>query len=478
MDGSVLNPVIAFETAYTGCAPPRVCYSVTHTNVRDIVAGSTIRFLLTGTFNPYAVEPAGVWGAQTQLKQLSDGAYFNIDRGAFDANSFIATVGAVFLTTNKAIFVSDPTTYQTPVSYTVFFTLAQFVLEGGIIKVTLPAEVTIESDPYATFKSPSPLASGKSYDRSSVAFQATGTVAAGPVEITFGGVRNPSSFEPSGIFRIETFDQAGHPIGQGNIDYVQMSKMRPFTFMTVVPRDPTNGATTDYVITFKPTLPLKDGDLFHLLLPFSGDIQAPKEPACAAQQCLQSIACTSESRKLTFTLVNPRCAAEGSEYSFSISGVRNPYSMVTSWPLQAYVQSATYQNMTTYLGNQVTITNTKWGILDPTLVALDQRDRNYNTYSLYTIRFKPTNPIPPIGAVKLTYPKTIKVKSRADFLSSCQAITDLMYGEKNCLLDESTNTVWFLGIFTNQQQYTSQISLNMYFLNPTSNIQPTLTAAE
>jgi hypothetical protein len=177
--------------------------------------------------------------------------------------------------------------------------------------------------------------------------------------------------------------------------------------------------------------------LFHLLLPFSGEVQGPKEPTCKTIKCLRTIDCTSETRKLTFRLGSPSCGTGvGSEFSFSISGVRNPYSTKPSWPLQAFVQSAKYQNMTTYAGDQVVITNTVLGILDPTLVSLDQKDRNYNAYSLYSLRFKPTNPIPRLGGIKVTYPKTITVKGSVDdFQSTCQAITDLMYGKGNCFLN-------------------------------------------
>jgi len=44
LDGLVMNPVIERETSFTGCAEPRVCYSIKHSNFNDILPGFKIRF--------------------------------------------------------------------------------------------------------------------------------------------------------------------------------------------------------------------------------------------------------------------------------------------------------------------------------------------------------------------------------------------------------------------------------------------------
>lgn len=104
--------------------------------------------------------------------------------------------------------------------------------------------------------------------------------------VEFGGLRNPLSFAPTNIFTVESSDDSGALISKGTIDFVQMTKMIEFTEMTVVPLKKVNGAETTYTISFKTTLPVENGDRFHLQLPTTGEVAGPKEPTCKAIKCL------------------------------------------------------------------------------------------------------------------------------------------------------------------------------------------------
>jgi hypothetical protein len=59
MDGKLLKAAIAYETTFPGCTAPRVCYEITHSNLKDVPRGSTLSLTLTGTQNQDSVRDAG-----------------------------------------------------------------------------------------------------------------------------------------------------------------------------------------------------------------------------------------------------------------------------------------------------------------------------------------------------------------------------------------------------------------------------------
>jgi hypothetical protein len=59
MDGKLLKAVATYETKFPGCAAPRVCYEITHSNIHDVPPGSTLSLTLTGTKNQDSVRDAG-----------------------------------------------------------------------------------------------------------------------------------------------------------------------------------------------------------------------------------------------------------------------------------------------------------------------------------------------------------------------------------------------------------------------------------
>jgi hypothetical protein len=58
LDGNVLSPKITKISNYPGCDKV-TCYSITHSNVRDVPANTTLRFAITGTRNQESVQDAG-----------------------------------------------------------------------------------------------------------------------------------------------------------------------------------------------------------------------------------------------------------------------------------------------------------------------------------------------------------------------------------------------------------------------------------
>ena len=73
---------------------------------------------------------------------------------------------------------------------------------------------------------------------------------AGDIQISFGGIRNPVSFLATDVFTLNSTDANGYQVGDGSIDNIKMTIPATFTEMTVVPTNKTNGAVTDYLISF------------------------------------------------------------------------------------------------------------------------------------------------------------------------------------------------------------------------------------
>jgi hypothetical protein len=153
MDGKLLKAAIKYETTFPGCVAPRVCYEVTHSNIYDVPAGSTLSLTITGTKNQDSVRDAGKFLLQTQLKELTGaGSYYNIDKGEFPSN-FMTQKGGISLTTGKAMTSSNYETYANDAAYTIFITTYDYIPAGGSLAILLPSEVDIEGNAMDNFKS-------------------------------------------------------------------------------------------------------------------------------------------------------------------------------------------------------------------------------------------------------------------------------------------------------------------------------------
>jgi hypothetical protein len=158
--------------------------------------------------------------------------------------------------------------------------------------------------------------------------------------------------------------------------------------------------------------------------------------------------------------------------------VRNPYTTVPTWPLQADIHSRSYQHVARFTGNLHVQTEFAADLMNNT-VSLNQVDKNFEVETLYTLRFRPTNPIPPTGWVKVVYPRTVGISDEGRFVKECQAVTSLSFtGEKYCMLDTRKREIWFFDIFRQVDRWTSEVALNLNFTNPVSNFFATLTEEE
>jgi hypothetical protein len=88
--------------------------------------------------------------------------------------------------------------------------------------------------------------------KTTVELRANAKVPAGPIQITFGGVKNPRSFKPTGLFEIRTFDAAKPPnvVATGEIDNIAMTKPGAFSVLAVKPTNQTNGMLASYDVSW------------------------------------------------------------------------------------------------------------------------------------------------------------------------------------------------------------------------------------
>ena len=159
LDGKLLKAVIKFETTFAGCALPRVCYEITHSNIRAVAAGEVIKFSISGTTNQDSVRDAGKFSVSTQLEELTGalvGTYYDIDTGEFPSN-FLTKEGGISLTSGKAMKSTNYETYSGNAAYTVYFTTYDYVPADGTIVIKLPPAVKILTRGSAGFTASSNL---------------------------------------------------------------------------------------------------------------------------------------------------------------------------------------------------------------------------------------------------------------------------------------------------------------------------------
>jgi hypothetical protein len=88
-----------------------------------------------------------------------------------------------------------------------------------------------------------------------------------------------------------------YQIGYGTLDNLRMREAGKFTEMTIFQSVSQNGVLATYTLEFTAKIPIKDKDIFYLILPAA--IDSPKEPICNPLKCLDlATTCTSEKGRI------------------------------------------------------------------------------------------------------------------------------------------------------------------------------------
>jgi hypothetical protein len=113
--------------------------------------------------------------------------------------------------------------------------------------------------------------------------------------------------------------------------------------------------------------------------------------------------------------------------------------MLESAPLQARLRDADYNYVAEYDG-VTTVTNTVPGYLDSKLdgeTRLAQGSEDFDAETLYTLSFRPVNPLPTMAVVKVVYPATVGLpggdglSQQEAFEADCKASTPSFFGTKD-----------------------------------------------
>jgi hypothetical protein len=338
------------ETFSTGAggacsANGRVCYAISYTNKMDIPKGTAIKLSITGTNNQDSVRLAGNFQVITQLYEIADPSQvYAIDEGAW-ATDFTTTPGAVTSTTGKVMAASTWVTHADKAAYTIHFTTYQYIPKNGVLTLAMPAGVEITSSPVADLAPPAGLgyASHSAGKNSNLKLKASAQVPAGSYELKWGGVKNPRSTAPTGIFNITIADGLGHPVATGSIDTIQMRTPGSFRDFTVTPKALVVGATTDYEVKLTAAIPIHDKD--QLVIDFPAAIGTPggeenfcEPPPPGQSTCVATVACSSARGSITVQ-IGTTCSSTGDVFAFTIKGVRNAHSMVAAEIKTASIKS-------------------------------------------------------------------------------------------------------------------------------------------
>jgi len=159
--------------------------------------------------------------------------------------------GGISLTSGKKTTSDNYVTYHSGAVYTHFFSLGNYIPAGGSLVITLPSEISIKSDPFGAYQSSSAdLVSSGVYTSKTITLKANAKIPAGDYTVTYGGLLNRRSFSPSGIFGIKSFTSSGKEVGAGSIDNIVMNEAAKFSGFTVAPSNSTNGARSNYLVSF------------------------------------------------------------------------------------------------------------------------------------------------------------------------------------------------------------------------------------
>lgn len=140
-------------------------------------------------------------------------------------SNFITQRGGISLSPGESTKPLSVTTYESDATYQLFFTLSNYIPIGGVLTVLLPSEIEITEDgnPYDALtadeeKNFIPVANGwgttdvfdvtigKNVKLHYINYKITVKVEAGAYTLTFGGARNPRSFDATGVFQIKSTD--------------------------------------------------------------------------------------------------------------------------------------------------------------------------------------------------------------------------------------------------------------------------------
>jgi hypothetical protein len=121
------------------------------------------------------------------------------------------------------------------------------------------------------------------------------------LKIAFNGFRNPRTTEASDSFTIKTFDEDDFQIDTGTGFAITMTTAGSLDSFSASPGNLTNGAMTNYTLTFKSSIPLTNGDVMYITFPSDVSLLA-SGVSCKAVSKISAISCANSGQNLVVKL--------------------------------------------------------------------------------------------------------------------------------------------------------------------------------
>jgi hypothetical protein len=88
--------------------------------------------------------------------------------------------------------------------------------------------------------------------------------------------------------------------------------------MEVTGTNDTNGAKSNYTVSWTAAIPMVNGDTFHMKFPT--EMKTPIEPICTANDCIKEISCTAEKGTIiaSLTIADKTCLNANQKFSFKV----------------------------------------------------------------------------------------------------------------------------------------------------------------
>jgi hypothetical protein len=96
--------------------------------------------------------------------------------------------------------------------------LGNYIPAGGYLRLDLPDDIKVDdsqSSPWSDYSSSQSKLTQKGYTESSITVKADAKIPSGDLTISFGGIQNPRSFQPTELFNASTFDGQDNVVGEG-----------------------------------------------------------------------------------------------------------------------------------------------------------------------------------------------------------------------------------------------------------------------
>ena len=256
--------------------------------------------------------------------------YYNVDTGTASL-SFTSVSGT--LVADPGITSDSYVTYAGSATYTFSFDVLHSVPSGGAIYITIPSGVSIASTSLAAssalyVNTGAHITASATSSTIKLTMPSAHTTAMNPLKVSFGGIRNPRTFQTSSTFTVQTQDSSGYIIDSGTAFTITMNSMGSLDSVAASMANLTNGALTTYTLTFSTLIPIASNDIFYITFPKEIIPSSSSSVTCTASKNLNTVSCSKSSQSLQVKLQS--ISTTTGNFAFTVTNIYNAYSTKSS----------------------------------------------------------------------------------------------------------------------------------------------------